>query len=153
MSAQHNIFLSILLNLSVLPPPETNASSGSAESTRRSSRRKNHNTSAPCIGHCFHAVFRPTSIINRIYKNIHWNYEEEYRIIKQDKPLNYKNGKYGIVAYSKIQVPLSCLIGITIGPLAHQDIVQQSLASYIEKIRGIYPLFKCKVYNSQIEIR
>lgn len=88
-----------------------------------------------------------------LYKDIHWNYEDEYRIIKQEKTVDYKNGKYGIVAYSKIQIPLSCLNGITIGPLAHQDIVQQSLASYIEKIRGIYPSFNCKVYNSQIEIR
>lgn len=86
-------------------------------------------------------------------KSEEWSFEEEYRIIKQEKPSKTKTGRYGIVSYAEVKIPITCLSSITIGPLAHQDIVEQSLKNVIDQITTMFPSFSCKIIKSTIQIR
>lgn len=62
-----------------------------------------------------------------LYKYNYWEYENEYRfIIQSNKPL-FKHNSLGLVSYTEVRIPLSCISEILIGPIANQIILDRSL--------------------------
>lgn len=60
-------------------------------------------------------------------KERYWDYEEEYRMIIFKTNPRYKTNKLGIVPYQEINIPISVIEKITIGPMATQDIEEHCL--------------------------
>ena len=87
------------------------------------------------------------------YKEEHWNHEEEWRLMVRTTYYKFRMGKYGITPYAEIRIPIECLTGITIGPLAEQELAERSLNLLIKKVNEKSSLFNAKVYKSKIQIR
>ena len=85
-------------------------------------------------------------------KNKYFEYESEYRLLKQTKELLFKNGKYGITMYQTIDIPLRALEEIIIGPSAYQDITKESLINLSTIIEQKFKI-KINIKISSINIK
>ncbi len=67
-------------------------------------------------------------------KDEYWQYEEEYRIIKfeQRKNVMQKITPRGIIEYVTLEIPLTALRGICIGPLTDHGKIKGSLETLLE---------------------
>ena len=88
-----------------------------------------------------------------IYKERHWKYEDEYRMIIQSTDYKIKKGTYGITPYIVVPIPIQCLTGITIGPLAEQDVAEKSLNILVPKLKGICPDLDLSIHTSKLQLR
>lgn len=82
----------------------------------------------------------------------YFNYEEEYRIIKQTKEILYKNGKYGPTMYQTIEIPLNSLREIIVGPMCNQDMVVETLSNISSTIKYKYNV-EIKIHKSKCQIK
>lgn len=84
-------------------------------------------------------------------KERYWAYEDEYRLLIMSKDANYKIGGLGLVPYQKIQLPISLIKKITIGPMATQDVEEHCL----QLLRSTLNLSNndLKINNSKLELQ
>lgn len=65
----------------------------------------------------------------------HWDYEEEYRLITIKRNPHFKTGRFGIVPYQEIYIPISTINKVTIGPMATQDVEKVCLQILIDTLK------------------
>lgn len=79
-----------------------------------------------------------------LYKGKEWAYEKEWRIVLWHNYCNIKQGKYGILPFQTIKIPLRFLKEILIGPGENQELVRYGLESWV-KANELDKLSKYKI--------
>lgn len=95
------------------------------------------------------SIFNNFQIKSTSLKHKCFEYETEYRLLKQTKSCLLKNGKYGITLYQTIEIPLFTLKEIMIGPMCNYETTQEALTYLCAKI---YDKFKLKINISKSHI-
>lgn len=97
-------------------------------------------------------MFNDIQIKSMSLKYNYFNYETEYRLLKQSKNVLLKNGRYGITLYQIIEIPLCAIKEILIGPMCNYDTTIEAVNALSKKIYDKFGI-EIKVTKSLINIK